>query len=149
MSDFGELCPLFNTGVFNEVTFPQIFMTDICVCGNALIGTITGASATKPGVWTFGRTVVVTGAFIRARLKPAASITIQLWHFTTQLAAGTAFASRIISTTIGNAETYCYIPMNMINAQTFTSSEVLGIAPAESTAANGGCYDFIVRYQEK
>ncbi|GAG53237.1 unnamed protein product, partial [marine sediment metagenome] len=65
MSDFSELCPLFETGVFHEVTFPNIDMTGITAVGNGLIGSLTVGVATASGNWTFGRTVVVTGAFCR------------------------------------------------------------------------------------
>ncbi len=151
MSDFGELCPLFNTGVFNELSFPNISLTGVTGCGNALLGTLTCASATRPGCFTFGRTVVVTGGFARTRVKPTidSTVVLRLMHFTTILAAGTEFATLAISTTASGAEIYTWVPFDDVTSKTFTSSEVLGFTVLTGTASGGGTYDLIVRYKEK
>jgi hypothetical protein len=147
MSDFGELCPLFSTGVFNEHTFPNITMTNITACGNALVGTLT---FTKVGNFTFGRTVLITEAFVRNRVKPGAVENMKLMHHTSQLAAGTEIASLTISVSIGDSEVYTWQPMTMATGVgTFTSSEILGLTYAVGTAASGGTYDLMVRYKEK
>jgi hypothetical protein len=70
MSDFSELCPLFNTGVFTEVTFPNIAMSQITASGNGLLGSLTCGAATRTAVWTFGRTVLINNAFVRVRSAP-------------------------------------------------------------------------------
>ena len=151
MSDFGELCPLFNTGVFNEVTFPNIAMTGVTATGNALLGTLTCGSATRTAVWTFGRTVVVTGGFVRNRVKPtiASTVVLRLMHHTTMLAAGTEFATLAVSISVDDSEIYTWVPFNDVTARTFTSSEVLGFTVLTGTASGGGTYDLIVRYKEK
>ncbi len=152
MSDFGELCPLFNTGVFNEVTFPDIKMTNVTACGNALIGTLTCASATRTAVWTFGRTVVVTGGFLRQRASVAIANTAvaRLMHHTTMLAAGTEFATLAIQNTSSGFELgYTWMPFTTVTDKTFTSSEVLGFTMLTGTNASGGTFDLIVRYREK
>ena len=149
MADFSELCPLFNVGVFNEVTFPELKMTAVTACGNALLGTLTCASATRPACWTFGRTVVVTGGFVRNRVKPGDAAIARLMHHTTQLAAGTEFATLIVSVSIGDSEIYSWIPFNTVTAKTFTSSEVLGFTVATGQASQGGTFDLIVRYKDK
>jgi len=151
MSDFGELCPLFNTGVFNDVTFPNIQMTGGTGCGNALLGTLTAGSATRTAIWTFGRTVVVTGGFIKTRVKPtiASTVVLRLMHHTSMLAAGTEFATCEISTTASGVELYTWIPFNTVTAKTFTSSEVLGFTVLTGTASGGGTFDLIVRYKDK
>lgn len=152
MSDFGELCPLFSMGVFNEVLFPNIQMTNVTVCGNALLGTLTCASATRPGCWTFGRTVVVTGAFLRIRNTAAIDVTtvVRIMHHTTQLAAGIEFATCASPTALaGSIETALYRSFKTFTNTTFTSSEVLGITMLTGTASGAGTYDVIVRYKEK
>jgi len=151
MSDFGELCPLFNTGVFNEVTFPNIAMTGITATGNALLGTITCGSATRTAIWTFGRTVVVTGGFVRNRVKPtiASTVVLRLMHHTTMLAVGTEFATLAVSISVDDSEIYTWVPFNDVTAKTFTSAEVLGFTVLTGTASGGGTYDLIVRYKEK
>lgn len=147
MSDFSEICPLFSTGVFNEVAFPNIAMTHITACGNALVGTLT---FTKVGNFTFGRTVVVTGAFVRARVKPTLDQNLKLMHFTDQLAAGTEIATLAASITASGAEVYSWVPMTMgTGVGTFTSNEVLGFTVGTGTESGGGTFDLIVRYKEK
>ena len=53
MSDFSSLCPLFNTGVYSEVTFPNI-----------VVKSISTTTAIGPGI-PFGRSVIVTSAYVR------------------------------------------------------------------------------------
>lgn len=149
MSDFSELCPLFNTGVFHEITFPNISMTTITACGNALLGSLTADVATKPGIFTFGRTVVVTGAYIKKREEVKGLTILRLMHHTSQLAAGTEIGSYQMSTTASTVELiYTMVPMT-VTEKTFTSNEVLGFAPATGSAASGGVFDLWVRYKEK
>jgi hypothetical protein len=148
MADFGELCPLFSTGVFNEVTFPYLPMTGVSVGVNALFGTITASHA--GGGWKFGRTVVVTGAFIR-RMVTSDSGGIQnvtLMHFSSQLAAGTAIGTLTVTVTSDGFNSMTWVPMS-VAAVTFVSSDVLGFSMATGTALSAGTYDLIVRYKEK
>lgn len=153
MADFGELCPLFTTGVFKEVTFPDIAMTGFSATlgpgGNAMIGT--GISAKGASLYfAFGRTVVVTGAYIRPQTIMAASIYVWLVHHTSELATGTAFATFTVAASLTFCEvgaTWC--PMSLVAGKTFTSSDVLGFAQASNTAADAGVYDLIIRYKEK
>ena len=150
MSDFSELCPLFETGVFHEVTFPDISMTNITGCGNALMGSLTVGQATASAIWTFGRTVIVTKAYVRNQSKVSVDSTckVLLMHHTSQLAAGTELASLDISGTADGMEIYSWAPMNSVLAKTFTSDEVLGFTVLTGTAADGGKFDLIVRYKE-
>lgn len=146
MSDFGELCPLFNTGVFNEVTFPNISMTTITACGNALLGSVT---ATHLNAFTFGRTVVVTGAFVRKLQNVKGTTVVRLLHHTSQLAGGTEFATYAFSITITGESALTWIPMSVAAEKTFTSDEILGFTVATGSAASGGVFDLMVRYKEK
>ena len=148
MSDFGELCPLFNTGVFNEITFPAVDMNHITLSGNALYGSL-ASSITMNGNFSFGRTVVVTAAFAR-RYSNANSVWVTLWlkHLTSATAAGTAFGTISITPTLSIQDYYAWKP-GVVTAKTFTSSEILGIAPSLGAAGSMGQYDFIIRYKEK
>jgi len=149
MSDFSELCPLFNTGVFQEVTFQNISMTNITACGNAFLGSLTAGSGTKPGMFTFGRTVVVTDCFIRKRAEVKGKTILRLMHHTSQLAAGTEFMSYAMSITASTVELYyTWVPMNVTTSATFTSNEILGFVPATGSAASGGVFDMVLRYKE-
>lgn len=152
MSDFSELCPIFNTGVFNEVLFPNIEMIGITATGNALLGTITCGSATRTDIWTFGRTVVVTGGFIRKRINPtiAATVVLRLRHHTTMEAIGTEFATLAISISVTCMQDgYSWVPFNTVTDTTFTSDEVLGFTVLTGTASGLDTFDLIVRYKEK
>jgi len=148
MSDFGELCPLFATGVFNEITFPNIDMNNITLSGNALYGSL-ASSITMNGAFTFGRTVVVTGAFARRR-GASQTLLVNLWlrHLTSATAAGTVFASATICSTLSLLDNYAWMPFT-VSPKTFTSSELLGLAPSLGAVSGTGLYDIIVRYKEK
>lgn len=149
MSDFSELCPLFNTGVFQEITFDNIKMTDITASGNVFLGTLTGGSGTKPGMFTFGRTVVVTDCFLRKRSEVKGKTVLRMMHHTSQLAAGTEFMSYAMSITASTVELYyTWVPMNVTTSATFTSNEVLGFTVATGSAASGGVFDIALRYKE-
>lgn len=152
MSDFSELCPLFNAGVYNETLFPHIEMTNVTGCGNALLGTLTCATATRSFWWKFGRTVVVTGGFLRVRVQTSVDSTVvmRLMHFTTVGAAGTEFATCALSTSASTMETgYTWVPFNDVTEKTFTSDEVLGFGVLTGTNSTGGTVDLMIRYREK
>lgn len=146
MSDFGEICPLFNTGVFSEILFPGIRMTDVTLCGNALDHTLTADSI---GDFTFGRTVVVTGCYVRKNASAAIDQSLELQHKTSRLAIGTTFGTLVVANTVtGMAVGQTWKGMT-VTEKTFTSSEVLGLTVAVGTAASGGIFDIMVRYKEK
>jgi hypothetical protein len=148
MSDFGELCPLFNTGVFNEITFPNIDMNNITLSGNALYGSLF-PSITMAGYFTFGRTVVVTGAFAR---RPGVSVTLTvnlyLKHYTSVAAAGTVFGSGTMLMTYSIQDSYAWVPFT-VSSMTFTSTDILGLSPSAAAVSGVGNYDLIVRYRDK
>ena len=148
MSDFSELCPLFNTGVFGEVTFPCIVMTMTSDTCNALEGSCT-AGALKTNQFTFGRTVVVTQAWLRRWTANAITIWIHLKHYTSAGATPTVFGTWTFSDTATLKEikhTWCECTHT---DKTFTSDEVLGLSVHCGTASSGGEYDLIVQYKEK
>lgn len=150
MSDFGELCPLFSTGVFKEMFFPRIYMTHFGTnnAENALVGT-TDQMLSSQGDFTFGRTVIITEAWIRKKITPGAAETMVLNHHTSKQAAGTAFGTLNITTSVtGQAVGNGFHPMNVTSA-TFASADVLGLNFATVTENNAGCYDLIIRYKEK
>jgi hypothetical protein len=146
MSDFSELCPLFETGVFKEVTFPYVSLTDIEVGVNALMGTITASHG--GAYFTFGRTVVVTGGFVK-RVDTSEAIVLNMQHFTSVLADATAFGTLSMTTTAIGVDPRYWAPLPTFTGKTFTSDEVLGFGVATGTAVSAGIYDLIVRYKEK
>lgn len=149
MADFGELCPLFNTGVYNEVTFPGLSMTSLSNTMNALAGTMT-YSVTKLAYWSFGRTVVVTDAWVRNRDTVEGQVCLILSIATSGVATMSAFASCTVSTTVtGVNGQYGWRPFSTITSRTFTSTDILCMTIATTTATSAGIYDLMVRYREK
>lgn len=151
MSDFSELCALFNTGVFNEVVFPNIPMTAVSSTSNALDGTLPlTVSADRDGVFTFGRTVVVTGAFVRRRVANSVEAALLIGHRTSLRAAITVFGSLTIPATASSQELwYTWAPFTISASKTFTSAEILNFGIATAIAGSAGTYDLMVRYKEK
>jgi len=151
MSDFSELCPLFNTGVFHEVTFPYLVnLTAFSPTGNILEGTITAGDAA--GRFSFGRTVVVTDAFIKrfaatALATNVAAENVYLQHRSSGAATATAFGTATVTTTLSIYTIHTYWPMTVADT-TFTSAAVLSLGIGTVTATAIGCYDLIVRYKE-
>jgi hypothetical protein len=146
MSDFSELCPLFETGVFKEVTFPYVNLTNIAAGVNALMGTIVASHSGR--FFTFGRTVVVTGGFVRRVNGTSLSNIVELRHYTSVLAAGTSFGTLSITNTGTGVDPHLWQPMAAAT-KTFTSDEVLGFSVRTATTISAGIYDIIVRYKEK
>ena len=149
MSDFGELCPLFHTGVFNEVVFPRLEMTLSSSTCNALEGLIT-AGAEGADNFTFGRTVVVTEAYLRRWTANACTVWIWLDHRASAGAAQTIIGTWTISITTTLKEIkYTWNKLTHAADKTFTSDEVLGISSSTATVSSGGEFDLIVQYKEK
>jgi hypothetical protein len=101
------------------------------------------------GNFTFGRTVVITHAWMRKKITPVAAETLVLNHHTSKGATGTVFGTLKITTSVtGQAVGKGFHPMNVTSA-TFASSDVLGLNFATVTEDDAGCYDLIIRYREK
>ena len=150
MSDFGELCPLFNTGVFHELLIPDMHLTLSSATVNAMEGLIT-AGAEGHDLFTFGRTVVITDAYCRRWTVGAnGTIWVHLKHYTSAPATPTIWGTFTMSETVTQRSTkHAWNLMTSSEDKTFTSDEVLGIGISALTAAEGGEYDFIIRYKEK
>jgi hypothetical protein len=147
MSDFGELCPLFNTGVFSEITFPHVRMSDTTICANYLMASV-AAMASGSGYFTFGRTVVITKAYMRKQVLGDSAVVAVLQHHTSINAIGTVFASLTFTVSVtGFTPYYAWIPMTVTDT-TFSATDILGLAAA-SVVVSAGIYDLIIRYKEK
>lgn len=150
MSDFSELCPVFNTGVFREMLFPNIKMTNVSTTANALTGT-DDCQASSLGNWLFSRTIIITEAWVKKISSAGAAETMTLQHKTSARAAGTNFATLNITVTItGQSPTHGIYAMNMIanGPATFTSAAVLALNYGTATAASGGVFDLYIRYKD-
>jgi hypothetical protein len=150
MADFGEICPLFNTGLFNEITFPNLALTGFSTECNALIGTVSTTSTLLAGWFTFGRTVVVTGAYVRRNKTSTTGdqVYLDLQYRTSPRATPSTIGTYIMSLTSDQVDQFSWVPM-AVTAHTFTSTDVLGFSLESVQAASAGTYDLIVRYKEK
>lgn len=149
MSDFSELCPLFTTGVYKELSIGTVGFTGISATMNVLCGLHTLAAAEAGGV-KFQRTVVVTKVYCLNETTPATGIIIHAKHHSaTSTAAGTPFATIAWSLTTTVKPKRSIHKMTMAANKTFLAADVLGFAPLGSGKTDAGKYSFIVRYKEK
>lgn len=147
MADFSQLCPLFSTGVYNEISFTDIKCSGISTTMNALVGAV--VRATQPGSFKFQRTVVVTAAYLRKTDAAGTKTTVLLKrHAATGTAAGTAFASLAITITTTKNPLARWKKMTLATAKTFLAADVLGIG-TKAKMTDGGIHSVIIRYREK
>jgi len=141
MSDFSDLCPLFNTGVYSEITLPYVQLST---------RTTTQQFAGLPA---FGRSVIVTHAYVRKHTTFAATCTAikallyKAASWATAYASKTWFASYTLSSTVATQIVGKYLAMT-VTATTFSATDVLSLMVNKSeTAARH--IDVLVRYKEK
>ena len=145
MSDFSEICPLFNTGVFRELLFPTLSMDAVSLSANALDNITPGDSQ---GVFVFSRTVVVTAGWIRKMVQPSATIQLSLKHLTSCNADATEIGSIVMLMTVsGQAVKQTWCPMT-VTETTFTSAAGVGLSVGTYSATVAGVYDLMLRYKE-
>lgn len=159
MSDFGELCPLFNTGVYNEVTFMNIdggtavyatlsYNMLEGIGGGAALQIAEGLADVSVSMFCFGRTVVVTDGWIQRYATNKTAQNLYFKHKISATAAGTTFATATITSTLSLFTTNQFQRITVAST-TFTSSEVLGLIIGTITADTIGKYNIILRYREK
>ena len=139
MSDFSTLCPLFNTGVYSEITLPYVF-----------IGTRSTTNKFEGG-FPFGRSVIVTAAYVKKHTTPAsttAAITIKLAKAATWAASRTVFASKLLSKTTTTQAVGRYLTMTT-TSKTFGATDVLHVVSGAKEAVCSIRVSFLVRYKEK
>jgi hypothetical protein len=146
MSDFSQICPIFSTGVYSEVTFNNITFSSISTTHNALVGAKT--RATKPGSFKFGRTVVVTKIYIQKQDAPGTKpILYAKRHKATGTAVGTIFATHAVVSITSAKDPLGRIKAMTTAAKTFLAADVLGFS-VKTLKTDPGKYSFIVRYKE-
>lgn len=147
MSDFSSLCPLFNTGVYSEMSIPYVTFSGASTTMNVLGGVITRAA--QPGSVKFQRSVVVTKVYCAKVTTPGtAAIYAAMRMKTSATASMTAFASITMSTTSTVHLVNRYRAMTQAANQTFLAADALGFG-LKTKKTDGGVASFIVRYKEK
>jgi hypothetical protein len=151
MSDFSELCPLFNTGVFHEIIFPgPIELSSIGTLKDLLAGTAAGSAGYSSG-FSFGRTVIVTEAFIqRGSLTNDTETSLYLKHKTsgTQALGGTIIGTLTLPVSASAHQPPGWKAFPAFTGKTFSSNEVLALAVL-SNANDSGYVGLMVRYKDK
>lgn len=148
MSDFSELCPLFSTGVYNELTLGAVTFTGISTTMNALAGT--GTLAATPGSLKFDRTVIITRIYAQKLGAAGTQMGIIAFHHkATGTVAGTAFASILWTATDAKFTPNMIRKFTQASAKTFLAADVLGFSNKTGGTADPGTYGIIIRYKEK
>jgi len=150
MSDFGELCPLFNTGVYNELYLGR-FTASVYTSATYNFLSSIGDPATAPSSFRFGRTVVVTEVYMR-RIGAITTATASL-RVGRRTGSGTAVQSLFGTMTFGeDASAFpdirgAWQAMGMTLSMTLNTADVLDISC--TGVATDASYDVIVQYREK
>jgi len=159
MSDFGELCPIFNTGVYNELylgTFTTSIyynsITAVTASGNNFLS-CPGLAAANPSSFRFGRTIVVTNWWGRKKVANNNSVSVVL-ILGRRTASGTAAASAFGSLTLCVGITAFPDIVNAWQQGQMTVSMTLNTADCLNIANNvgeddGPTVDIIIQYREK
>jgi hypothetical protein len=149
MSEFSELCPLFTTGVYNEIYLGLLTgsMYDTATY-NFLSNP--GDPATCPSSFRFGRTVVVTEAWLRRKVANTTN-TISV-HIGRRAGSGTATVSGFGTHEFSEDATTFPDYMRAWHALGVTSF-TLATADVLQIGVNGdattGSWDVVVQYREK
>lgn len=141
MSDFSALCPLFNSGMYSELTIPGPFSTASKSTTSRFAGVI------------FGRSVIVTAAYL-AKMTALASATakckIRLCRATSWAGTNTVFATLTISKTTTTQILKKYIALTQAAAKTFSATQMLLVKSGTASKSTGKSFTgVIVRYKEK
>ena len=150
MSDFGELCPLFETGVYNELYLGMLTGTIYDSATFNFLGPAAAPTA-DPSSLRFGRTIVVTEVYIR-RMADIAAATTRM-RVGRRTASGTATQSFFGTLTfLSNVVTFpdiqrAWQAMGM-TSMTLNTADVLDISMVLG-GTTSGLYDIIVKYREK
>ena len=145
MSDFSQLCPLFNTGVYSELTIPgPIAMSGVSATSNALVGALTRAA--YPGSFKFQRTVVVTRVYIKKdKTCGTACIIAARRHAATGTAAGTKFASFAVTTTVTKNTLSRIKAMTTASKREFEARRLAPCKPVHATSPQAKSPGMVVR----
>jgi hypothetical protein len=147
MSDFSELCPLFNTGVYNEVSFGTLKFTNCSTTNNAFNGALTAAA--HPGVFKFQRTVIVTKVYAQKQGAAGTAVVLTAGRRAgTGTAAKTVFASCAWTSTDTKYMAGRMLSFTQASAKTFLAADVLDFG-TKTSVTDPGKYCVIVRYKEK
>jgi hypothetical protein len=140
MADFSSLCPLFNTGMYSELTLPVKTVTSLT------------STTTKIAGILFGRSVIVTAGYVAkqtANTSTTANVNIKLYRATSWGGTATVFASLKISKSVTTYPLYRYSAMTVAAAKTFSATQWLIVRSTKGTATARPVAPIVIRYKEK
>jgi hypothetical protein len=140
-TDFSALCPLFNSGMYSELTIPGVFST------------ASKSTTTRFAGIIFGRSVIVTAGYL-AKMTALASATakckIALCRAASWGATASVFATLQLSKTTTVQILNKYIAFTQAAAKTFSATQMLIIKSRTASKATGkSVRGFVIRYKEK
>ena len=140
MAEFSALCPLFNTGMYSEISFPDTI---------SLVSLTTGAkfAALPP----FGRSVIVTHAYVSKNTTfatTATAVKLAICRAATWAATRTVFGTINLSRTVTAQPIHKYLPFTIASAKTFSATQILHLKSLKSELGARGV-KVIIRYKEK
>ena len=150
MSDFSELCPLFETGLYNELYLGEMSVT---LYNSATLNWLSspGDPATAPSSFRFGRTIVVTECWIKRKYTADAFSQTLCLFIGRRTGSGTATQSIFGTLTMeSNVSTFPKI-VNAWQAMGPTSFTLHTADVLDISAILGGTnlVEVIIQYREK
>jgi hypothetical protein len=141
-TDFSALCPLFNTGVYSELTIPGPLLQDNLA-----------STTTKLAGILFGRSVIVTAAYL-AKMTALATVssnpTVKLYRQASWASStATCFASFEVSKTTTVQILNKWLAFTMAAAKTFSATQWLTVRGDKGRLNGKSIFGVIVRYKEK
>jgi hypothetical protein len=139
MADFSALCPLFSTGVYNELFWGPISLAS---------RSTTNKFACLP---PFGRSVIVTAAYVAKNTTFAATATavkLALARAATWAATRTVFGTVILSSTVATQARNKPLAFTIASAKTFSATQVLHLKSLKKEAG-ANTVNIWIRYKEK
>jgi len=150
MSDFSELCPLFSTGVYNELYLGEMSVT---LYNSATFNFLSspGDPATAPSSLRFGRTIVVTEMWVKRKNADSNFSQTICIYIGRRTASGTAVQSIFGTLTmLSNYTTFPDIANHWVAVGpasfTLNTADVLDISSVLGATA---LLEVIVQYREK
>jgi len=153
MSDFSELCPLFETGVYKELYLGTM---TVSLWGSSTFNWLSsnGDAATAPSSLRFGRTIVVTEAFVK-RFGNATGLTVTVCilfgrRTSSGTAAATIFGTATYSMSV-SAIPNLHAHWQAIGLTSFTlaTADVLNISSPDADIDAGMVAEIMIQYREK
>jgi len=140
MAGFSELCPLFNTGMYSEISF------------GGPISLVSRSTTNKfAALPPFSRSVIVTHAYVSKNTTFAATATavkLAICRAATWAATRTVFATINLSATITTQKPGKYLAFTIATAKTFSATQVLHLK-ALKKEAGARTVNVVIRYKEK